>query len=156
MKVYIVNYLSLSMDPLLKPFSLITKFYAGMLGKMLKNLPLKRYHYMLLVIGDRQISLKDLAANLHVDKVTITRAVHYLEEKNVVIKRTNQNDRRSYIISLTGKGEIYLKEIKIAFHEIDRLCMEGVDAKIKDNFFNALAYIMDKLESSPVKKLRYN
>ena len=108
---------------------------------------------MLLVIGDGHghTTLKDLACMLHVDKVTITRAIHYLEEKNIVNKRVNQNDRRSYIISLTEKGESYLKKIKNAYHEIDRLCMEGVNARSKDNFFNALAYIMNKLDGSPVK-----
>ena len=146
------------MGPLIKQFSLITKFYRGILGEKLKNLPLKRYHYLLLVIGDGhgQTTLKVLAGILHVDKVTVTRAIHYLEEKNIVIKRTNQTDHRSFIISLTDKGQLYLKEIKNAYHEIDRLCMEGVNARNKDNFFNSLAYIMNKLERSPMNKFKYN
>ncbi len=146
------------MDPLIKQFSLITKFYRGALGDKLKNLPIKRYYYTLLVIGNRngKTTLKELAEILHVDKVTMTRAIHYLVDKRLIIKKTKRSDRRSWLISLTGKGEASLKKIKNAYHEIDRQCMEGVNGRKKDNFFNALAYIMNKLEGFPGNKLKFN
>jgi DNA-binding MarR family transcriptional regulator len=145
------------MEPLVKPFSLITKFYHGVLSEKLKEIPIKRYYYIIMFMGEKSgpVTLKELASSLHIDKVSITRAVNYLGSKGTVVKNANINDQRSVHVSLTPVGITCFREIKNAYKEIDRLCLRRIHDKEKEDFVKNLTVVMNQLENSPRKKIKY-
>jgi len=58
------------------------------------------------VIGHHQdMRMKELAERLGVTTGTLTVAVDKLEKKGLVARRPHQRDRRSWLVSLTEKGE---------------------------------------------------
>lgn len=58
------------------------------------------------VIGHRQdMRMKELADRLGVTTGTLTVAVDKLEKKGLVVRKPHQRDRRSWLVSLTEKGE---------------------------------------------------
>jgi DNA-binding MarR family transcriptional regulator len=50
-------------------------------------------------------ALKDLAEECHISRSTATGVVDTLEEKNLVTRKTNPDDRRSIFVKLTEKGK---------------------------------------------------
>ncbi len=51
-------------------------------------------------------ALKDLAEECHISRSTATGVVDTLEEKNLVTRKTNPDDRRSIFVKLTEKGKM--------------------------------------------------
>ena len=50
-------------------------------------------------------ALKDLAEECHISRSTATGVVDTLEEKSLVTRKTNPDDRRSIFVKLTEKGK---------------------------------------------------
>jgi DNA-binding MarR family transcriptional regulator len=146
------------MEPLVKHFALITKFYLGVLDEKLKHLPLVRYHYIITLIGENHgnTTLTDLAKILHVDKVTITRAIQYLTKNGFTRKIMNARDRRSVNITLTAKGLENYHKIRNAFRETDEICYESLNTRQQDKLVLTLKNISNQLENSPRRIIKSN
>lgn len=142
------------MDPLLNSFTLITKFYTGVLNENLKELPVNRYYNLILEIGKHRgnMNLKELADLFQVDKVIITRNIHYLEKRSIVIKKDNETDHRSYKVELTDLGKSYFKRIKEAYRVTDNICLKKINAINRDSFIRNLDTIKKTLEYSRRRK----
>ena len=142
------------MEPLLNFFTLITKFYTGLLNENLKELPVNRYYNIIMEIGEHKgkMKMKELVDIFHVDKVIITRNIHYLEKKSIVIKKDNETDRRSYIVELTSLGKLYYKRIKEAYRVTDNICLEKIKTINRDGFIKDLNTIKNTLQYSRRKK----
>ena len=138
------------MEPLVKSFSLITKFYTSLLNENLKELPVNRYYNLILEIGEHpgSMNLKELADLFQVDKVIITRNIHYLEKKSIVRKKDNEADHRSCKVELTDLGLSYYKKIKEAYRVTDRICLERFSAVNKTSFIKNLNMVKNTLQYS--------
>ena len=142
------------MEPLVNSFALITKYYTGVLNENLKELPVNRYYNIILEIGEHKgnMNLKELADLFQVDKVIITRNIHYLEKKSIVRKRDNESDHRSYKVELTDLGRIYYKRIKEAYSVTDGICLEKFSAMNRESFIRNLNTIKKTLQYTRRKK----
>lgn len=52
-----------------------------------------------------EINLKDLSSELGLDKSTVSRGIEYLVKRGLVERRTDSNNRRFVLISLSEKGK---------------------------------------------------
>ena len=78
-----------------------------------KNLPISFSQVVLLVsIPADGITMSALAKRVGVDNSTLTRLIQIMEEKNLIHKKKNNNDRRSTLIYLSKIGEENAKLIE--------------------------------------------
>jgi DNA-binding MarR family transcriptional regulator len=68
-----------------------------------------------------------LIAGLHYDKGVMTRTMKSLEEKGYVTRSANPNDSRSYVFTLTGKGNSFKKNLVTILREWADILFTGVD-----------------------------
>ena len=69
-------------------------------------------------------SQKSVVNNIFKDKSTITRGLSYLEKENLIVRITDENDKRNKKIHLTHKGKSLQKEVdslRIELQECDML-----------------------------------
>lgn len=68
-----------------------------------------QYITMMVMWEEKQISVKALGEKLFLDSGTMTPVLKSLEQKAFVVRKRNEMDERSVIVSITDKGE-HLKE----------------------------------------------
>lgn len=73
--------------------------------------------YLIIINKIEGINLQDVAANLNVDKAMVTRTVKKLVDLNLVDKRQDKNNSRSYSLYLTKKGYETVDDIKSIFKD---------------------------------------
>lgn len=91
-------------------------------------------------------SQDELAKALEVDKATVTRAIHKLEEQGVVERRRDPVDQRINRIVLTESGHAHQSELK----EIARDWHETLLNDFTDEEVDQLKYLLDKLTKNAV------
>ena len=83
------------------------------------NLTIAQWTLLALLWGKDHQSQKELQIELLKDKATITSLVTYLIKNGFVTKTKDSSDKRSFIVSLTQKGqEMQIKTIPIAIQNI--------------------------------------
>ncbi len=65
---------------------------------------------MMIIAEERSATVGDLAQQLNVTSQFVTIEINNLVNKNIVVKRPNETDRRSVILNLTPKGKNLLHE----------------------------------------------
>ncbi|MCM3782504.1 MarR family transcriptional regulator [Neobacillus mesonae] len=73
-------------------------------------------------------TLVDISNQYHVEKPTITRRVHRLEELEMVVQIPGK-DKREKIIQLTERGEEIYGECRKKITDLENSVMEGIDPK---------------------------
>ena len=70
-----------------------------------KNLPFSLSQIILISsIPEQGIDMTSLSKKIGIDNSTLTRLVHNLQKKDIIIKSSNIEDKRSNIITLSKKG----------------------------------------------------
>ena len=88
---------------------------------------------------------KELQQALLKDKATVTSLVTYLIKNGFITKSKDENDKRSYIVSLTPKGqEIQIKAIPLAIQHIT-LATQGIDKEALETTNKVLSQIITNL-----------
>ncbi|KUP32458.1 MarR family winged helix-turn-helix transcriptional regulator [Bacillus halotolerans] len=91
--------------------------YGFLLGKVLQRLESKfaeglipyeinarQYGVLLFIEGNPYSSQKDISENLQIDRTTMVGHIDHLEALGFVERTKNPNDRRSYSLKITEKG----------------------------------------------------
>lgn len=135
------------LEPLANPLLSASKKYLNALSKMVIQLSIDRYHYVLVLIdqNDENLSQKALAEILHIDKSYMVTILDYLEEKGYVIREKNPYDRREQLIRLTNKANEDLPIIKNAIAELNKRSLNNIDESKKQIFNEVLSAIQDNL-----------
>ena len=136
--------------PLGKVFSELAKAYVGYFVDQLRDLPLNRYYYALVVIEDHEGDLNqtDLAEELYIDKASVVRMLDYLAAEDCIIRRQNPRDRRAHILELTPKALAMIPRIKQALHATNAICLRQAAEQGVGNFFSTLAHVHAGLHSA--------
>ncbi len=79
------------------------------------NLNHNKFWILLTLCYKPNISQEQISSILNINKATVTREVKYLEKKELIIRKTDANDKRRNIVSLSEKG---FKMFEI-FKEVD-------------------------------------
>ena len=117
-----------------------------------KNLPISFSQVVLLVsIPTGGITMSDLAKRVGVDNSTLTRLIQVMEEKDLVHKKRNNNDRRSTLIHLSTIGA---ENVKLIEANVDKFTNEilqnisNVDQVVLKNDLNNLHWGITKFKLS--------
>ena len=98
-------------------------------------------------------TLVDIANHYNVEKPTITRRVHRLEELQIV-KQIAGQDRREKIIQLTELGEEVYKACRKKITNLEIRVMEDIGKEEQEVIFHTLPKIQEKMmnkEGDPVE-----
>ncbi len=135
--------------PFGKVFSELAKAYANHFSEQLKDLPLKRYYYALVIIesyeGDINQTL--LGEELYMDKASIVRMLDYLEGEDCIRRVQNPQDRRAHLLELTPKAITMIPDIKKALQESNIVCLEEARTLGINNLEVALEKMYHSLQS---------
>ncbi len=142
-------------NPLGKQLYLITRQYVGVLSHMLNDCGLDRHYYPLWVIGQAQepLSQQQLAVQLEVDKVLVTRIVDNLESQGFLRRELNPHDRRSYQLQLTLKGKKLIPIIGAAFEHLNTAAFEGFTCEEVTRFLDQVQAIRKNLCGKPAEEI---
>ncbi|MDP3468972.1 MAG: MarR family transcriptional regulator [Daejeonella sp.] len=134
-------------EPLANPFIAVSKKYLSALSKMVPQLPIDRYHYVLLLIDshDRILTQKALSEILHIDKSYMVTILDYLEEKGYVKREKNPQDRREQLIRLTSSAKSSLPIIRAAIKELNAIAFQNICDSNKLLFTELLTTIQQNL-----------
>ena len=95
----------------------------------LKALGLSHGQAIALKIIHEEICIKqdDLNKRLQIDKSAVTRILKTLEDKQLIIKETSQEDKRNHILSLTSNGKMLYPQIKNVIKETTEVMLKDID-----------------------------
>jgi MarR family transcriptional regulator, transcriptional regulator for hemolysin len=89
---------------------------------------------------------QDMADIMGKDKSSIYRVIDSLEEKELVRRVVDKNDRRKNFLMVTKKGEAIIEQyLEIEFKLIEEL-KEGLSESDIDTFYNVVNHIKNKAE----------
>ena len=129
----------------------IVKLYMGILAKRLEHLDIDRYYFLLLIIdhSESPFTQQQLCHQLKIDKTVMVRIVDYLSKKGYLIREPNQEDRRSYFLTLTAKAKKDMPYIKAVVEELDQVATLNMNKSDVSSFCNALSKVKENLKNEP-------
>lgn len=86
---------------------------------------------------DNQIQ-KDLARQLEQEQSFMTRLIDGLEQRNLVERKRNPDDRRSFCISITEEGKKAFEKGKVLYEEFKDTILGGFQPEEHDQLLNYL------------------
>lgn len=130
--------------------SVLAHQYFARLQEKLADLDITNWYYVLLVIeeGAGKLSQQELADQLDLDKVAMTRALDHLGEKGYVERCACEGDRRKHLIKLTTKAKPAVKAIRKAYDELNDEAMPGVKKADRVAFMAHLMTVVNNLRSA--------
>jgi MarR family transcriptional regulator for hemolysin len=133
--------------PLANSLLSASKKYLNALSKMVDQLSIDRYHYVLVLIDfhEENLSQKALAEILHIDKSYMVNILDYLEKKEYVIREKNPFDRREQLIRLTPKAKKDIPVIIESIEELNNRSLQNISESKKQIFNEVLGMIQDNL-----------
>jgi DNA-binding MarR family transcriptional regulator len=91
--------------------------------------------------GDAGINIAALSNYIGLAATHVTTEVGRLIRKGLLVKRPNESDGRSVLISLSPKGEAAVKEVSTMVRSINDLLFKNIDRKQFD-VMNELANVL--------------
>ncbi|WP_034389220.1 MarR family winged helix-turn-helix transcriptional regulator [Hellea balneolensis] len=100
---------------------------------------------------DAPLTPAHIAAMLRYDPATVTRAVAKLEKANMVIKKENLTDTRSFFLVLTETGEalaqLYARRVKTVFMTLESMIEKSMTAREKTEHLTAVYKVSKRTEA---------
>lgn len=134
-------------EPLANPLLAVSKKYLNVLSKMVHQLSIDRYHYVLVLIDsyEHPLTQKALAEILNIDKSYMVTILDYLEERNYILREKNPQDRREQLIILTTKAKKDIPAIRDSIAILNDASLENLSIEQKKTFCEVLTIISDNL-----------
>lgn len=96
----------------------------------------------------RECAPKEISENLKLDAGQLNRTLGKLSEKNMIIQRKNDRDRRANIVSLTEKGKKAVEDSKKLFSAWDDQILSGMDADSRHKLIGSMRTLVLGLENN--------
>ena len=90
----------------------------------------------------------ELAQNIHQDSGYTTRTIEKLVQGGFVIREKSQEDKRSYELFLTEKGQALFRRSYELFTEWDEKALKNISAEDKKHLFRILKEVLKDKEIS--------
>ncbi|MGC8598015.1 MAG: MarR family winged helix-turn-helix transcriptional regulator [Thermocladium sp.] len=104
--------------------------------------------WILKSLRDGAKPMVELANSLYVTQAAITNSVDRLEQNGFVTRSKDKRDRRINIISITGKGEEFLREIDVAYREIAAASLKELSSEELINLVGLLGKVLKGLSET--------
>lgn len=98
-----------------------------------------------LLLNDR-VTQKDLADQCRIDTAAMSRNIDKLEGLGLLVRESNPDCRRSFLICLTKKGDAEAKQIKKVFEQFEDIVSEGIAPEEIEVFYRVMEHMCTNLE----------
>lgn len=95
---------------------------------------------------DEDVIQQDMAEIMGKDKSAIYRVIDSLEEKELVRRVVDKNDRRKNFLMVTKKGETVIEQYLEIEYKLNSELKEGLDKSDIDAFYNVVNHFRNKAE----------
>jgi MarR family transcriptional regulator for hemolysin len=83
----------------------------------------------------------------------MVRVLDYLNDKGMIIRAVNPEDRREHLIQLTVKAKKVMPKIRNEIVEMNKIALNGLNKKEQELFKGFINTIIKNLENLPVNKV---
>lgn len=97
-----------------------------------------------------EITQKELAQMCHVDQTTLSRNLDKLVQRGYVERKTDEECRRCFLISLTPTGSEKAKEVLIVFQELEKRLTNGFSEEEQKMLYSYLERMLCNLRNEEV------
>ena len=97
-----------------------------------------------------EITQKELAQMCHVDQTTLSRNLDKLVQLGYVERKTDEECRRCFLISLTPTGSENAKEVLIVFQELEKRLTNGFSEEEQKMLYSYLERMLCNLRNEEV------
>ncbi|MCU0433976.1 MAG: MarR family winged helix-turn-helix transcriptional regulator [Bacteroidia bacterium] len=118
----------------------------------LHNATIAMAHFLLNVDSTQGSYASDIAPQLGMEQTSLTRLINSLEEKELIVRETDKDDRRKTLIRLTAKGIAQKNEAK----EVVRDFNKQLEARIGAKKISALFKTIDQIVEIAEERYRSN
>lgn len=127
-------------QPIIHQLLMISKKYLSIFADVSKDIPLERYHYVIIYIYEHKerLTQKDLAEYFHVDKSFMVNMIDYLSKTGFVYRETGLEDKRKHLIKLTEKAHQYIPKINDAIVETNQLALSNIPGAHQSIFLEVI------------------
>ncbi len=117
---------------------LINKFYHRFLEERFKDLEISRAEapYLHKISRLENVKMNDLIGSLPFHKSHTTRAINNLVKDGMILKETNPEDKRAYVLSITDKGKLAAEKVKRILTEWENLIDEVISDEEREVILN--------------------
>lgn len=135
-------------EPLVHQLIQVTKKYLSAFSEFTQDIPLERYHYVLILVeqNNEKLTQKALAKILQVDKSFMVNMINYLTDNGFVYRETNNEDRREQLIKLTGKAKKLIPSINQSIEELNEKALSSLPQEKIETFFEIVETIQNNLK----------
>lgn len=88
----------------------------------------------------------EIARACHIEPASLTSVLNRMEEKELVERRTQQGDRRSFSVYLTAQGRQLALRVEQAFEELEEQALQGVSEAEREQFLAVFRRVYDNLK----------
>ncbi len=149
--------MELKKTPLGRYLHLISRVYLGAFTHKLSHLDIDRHHYILTLINNNEeITQKELAKLLEIDKVTMSRTIDYLVKNKYIVRKQHSLDRRAFSLQLTPRALKISPIIQSVICDLNNTSFKGISEKDKECFFRVSKKIGFNLNQLPVDLVQFN
>ena len=128
----------------------IGKKYFGILTYNATDKTIDRYQSVfLVVVKSGGVSQQKLANMIDVDKSTIVRMVDYLQEKGLVERTVNPDDRREHIVLPTERAQLVARSMADDYVKVNDAAFKGFTRSERELFYQMLDRIYTNLLPLP-------
>lgn len=95
---------------------------------------------------NEEVCQKDLEAETHLKKASITGTLDSLEDKGMIIRKQSDEDKRKNIIVLSEKATNIKKEIIETFKSVNKRTKQNITEEELNQFYNVIDKIKKNLK----------
>lgn len=96
--------------------------------------------------SDEEICQKDLEAETHLKKASITGTLDSLEEKGMIVRKQSKDDKRKNVIVLSEKASNTKNEILEIFKSVNKQIKQNITDEELNQFYNVIDKIKNNLK----------
>jgi DNA-binding MarR family transcriptional regulator len=135
-----------------EPICRLIYFTAQELGnladKVLKpyHLTLEQLHLLKGMLDSSGMTQKEIGASANKTPANVTRILDRLEKKNLVVRRRNPEDRRSFLVFITEGGRTLIDQVIAVFESFSSQILTGVSDEEEQLIRSSMEKISENLQ----------
>ncbi len=103
------------------------------------------------ISADSECMLKDIAEECDVSAATVSKILNSLEEKKMLRRRIDPENKRAYQLRITEKGQNALNSWNKHCMEVDQISLRGFSENEKELFWSFLERMYENLTGKDVR-----
>ena len=100
-----------------------------------------QFGVLIMIMENQGLSQSDLGSAVGIDRSTMVAVIDRLESRGLVVRAPSPNDRRSYALRLSDKGDELMRELIPRIQEHDRSMVKDLSAQEIDQLIDFLRRI---------------